>query len=229
MREREVWSKGISAGVESGSKAIGTVWAFGALAAANLGAAVYLNAEILTDDVYRSLLAGQGSGAQIDALLSVARRWEFVGYALGPLALFALIGIMALLVQLALVLLGLRLPLAQVFCAGTLAQYALLLGTLAQVLALATLPEGARTAEQLQTIPGAIGGLFSAASNLGPGLALLLERVTLFDLGWVALFTLALEERGEVPGADSATAVAAVWVLCTLAQWGFWLYLSGLS
>ena len=42
---------------------------------------------------------------------------------------------------------------------------------------------------------------------LGPGLALLLERVTLFDLGWVALFTLALEERGEVPGADSPTAV----------------------
>ncbi len=207
----------------------GTVCAFGILAVANLGVAVYLNTEVLTDEVYRGLLAGQGSGSQIETLLAVTRRWELLGYVIGPLALAGRIGIMALLVQLGLILLGLRLPFGKVFFAGIVAQFALFMGTLGQLFWLVSLPEAARTAEQLETIPGALSGLFYVGNALGPELALLLRRVTLFDLGWIVLFTLALEEPGKVSGAEAAAAVTGVWILATVSQWGVWLYLTGFS
>ena len=203
------------------------IWTFAVLAGANLAAAVYLNTRILTEDVYRALLTGQGASGQIDRLLDVTRGWELLGYALSPLTLFVRIGLVALLVQLALVILGLPPPFSRVFRAGTWAQYALLLGTVAQILRLALLAPGARTAEQLQASSGAIIGLFNVGEALGPSSVLLLERVTIFDAGWIILFTLALEESGSIRGADAATAVLSVWVLCTLAQWGFWLYLIG--
>ena len=58
------------------------------------------------------------------------------------------------------------------------------------------------------------------AVMLGDGLRLLLRQVTLFDLAWVLLFTLGLEDRDSVPRLDAGAAVLAVWILSTMTQWG---------
>jgi len=47
-----------------------------------------------------------------------------------------------------------------------------------------------------------------------------LRQVTLFDLAWVLLFTLGLEDQDSVPGLDAGAAVLAVWILSTMTQVG---------
>ncbi len=204
-------------------------WPLAVLAAANLGMAGYLNSQILTDDVYGALFAGEGSGTQVDTLVDMTRRWEVAGYFLGPLALATRIAIMTLAVQLGLILIGLRLSFGHVFRAGTWAQFAVSLGTLARLLWLVSLPKAAITADQIARVPGSLATILCSECASRPNLGLLLERVTVFDLGWIALFTLALEKPGKAPAATVAVGVVGVWVCTTLARWGFGVYLTGLS
>ena len=226
MHERS-W-QGPEAGHRLDPWRVNTVWAFGILAAANVALTFYLNSEVLTDEAYRALLAEQGSPSDAEALLAFTRRWEAIGYLLAPITLFVRIGVMALLVQLALLLLGRRTLLLRVFRAGTWAQYAFLLGTLAQLIWIATLPAGGITSAALEATPGSILGLIPSATAMDDSLRILLQRITLFDFGWILLFTLGLEDQDRVPGLDAGAAVVAVWTVSVLARWGFWLYLGGL-
>lgn len=200
-------------------------WLLSGLAAGNLLVALCLNKIVLTDRIYRSMWSNQGSSAQIEALLATMRHWETIGYLIGPLSLLARIGLTALLVQLTLLLFGPRTPLRHVFRAATWAQLPLVLGAAAQLLWLGLLPAAARTADAIQTAPFTVLGILEQVS-VGPGWELLLGRVSLFDVGWIALFALALEDARRVPLRVAGMAVSTTWVFLTLLQWAGWLYLS---
>jgi hypothetical protein len=204
-----------------------TVWIFVALAAANLVATASMNTWVLTDDVYRALLGG--ANARSDALIAMTRGWELLGYGLGPVVLFGRVAGASLLVQLVLLLLGRRLALARIFRAGLWAQTSLLAGTLAQLVLLASTPAAGRTPERLRDVPGTALTLLPDPESVGPGLTLLLERLTVFDIGWIALFVLALEHRKEAPALQSLVAVAATALLVHLVQWTGSLYLARLG
>jgi len=75
-----------------------------------------------------------------------------------------------------------------------------------------TLPTTVITPAMLAFLPQAV--------RLGDGLKLLLRQVTLFDLAWVLLLTLGLEDQDSVPGLDAGAAVLAVWILSTMTQVG---------
>jgi hypothetical protein len=204
-----------------------TVWLFVGLAAANLIATASQNTWVLTDDVYRAFLGG--ATARNEALIDMSRGWELIGYGLGPMVLFCRVAGVALLVHLILLLLGLRPGLARVFRAGLWAQLSLLVGSLAQMVLLATTPTAGRTPDLLRVLPWTAMGLFPDPGSVGPALALLLERITVFDLGWIALFGLALEHRDEAPLLQSLVAVGVTALLILVVQWTGSLYIARLG
>lgn len=210
-----------------GDRGTRTFWIFSVLMIGNIGVSLYVNSAVLTDGVYTALLSGAGSTDGVATTLAAARRWERLGYLFSPVALFLRLGWAALLTQFALVILGRRVALGRVFRAATWAALVPLLGALAQALRLSLLPPAARTEEQLRVMPGAIVSLFSMRDSFSPALLTLLEHITIFDLGWIILFALALEDARDLPGPDAVAAVTSVWTLSILAEWGFWLYLSG--
>jgi hypothetical protein len=224
MSFRRVWTRGtVRGGDERLVERPRTIWLFVTLAVANLAVTAGMNTWVLTDDVYRSLLGGPT--ARNDALITMTRGWELIGYALSPALLFARVGGAALMVQLGLLLMGRRLPLARIFRAGVWAQTSLLTGALAQLTLLASTPAAGRTAERLRDLPGNTLALTPDPGALSPGLALLLERVTVFDLGWIALFVLALEHRDDAPAVPTLVAVTATALVALLLQWTAAVYL----
>jgi hypothetical protein len=204
-----------------------SAWLFGAVAAGNLIVAVYLNTAVLTDEVYRSIWAGRGSAGQIEALLAITRHWELVGYVAGPIFLLARTGLTALLVQLSLLLIGPRAHLRHVFRAAVWAQIPLFVCTVAQALWLTLLPPAARTPDAIQ-VPLLTALSLPGAASVSPTWNLLLVRISLFDVAWVVVFALALEDRGRISGRAAGAAVAGTWLFITLFQWAGWLYLTGL-
>jgi hypothetical protein len=204
-----------------------TLWLFMALVAANLGTTASMNTWVLTDDVYRAFLGG--ATARNDALIAMSRGWELIGYALGPVVLLGRIAGAALLVQLGLLLLGRRLALARIFRAGLWAQTSLLVGSLARLVHLAATPVAGRTPARLRDAPGAALALLTDPGALSPEVVLLLERLTVFDVGWAALFVLALEHRDEAPALHCLVAVTGTALLVLLGQWAGSLYLARLG
>lgn len=199
---------------------------FLALALLQIAATLVLNRIVLNDDVLRSLFLETGRG---DDLLAATRRWEIVSYLTIPILLAIRIGTAALLVQL--ILLGLRTVPAfgRIFRAGLWAQGALILGTVIQAGWLASLPDGAIGPEILTSIPGSFGAILPALGENPSPLLQLVHRISVFDLGWMALFVLGLEERGEVPVARAAAAVVSVWMVLTLGKWAFLQYMASFA
>ncbi len=205
-----------------------TLWLFMSLALAHLLSVVSMNTWVLTDAVYLAIF-GEGLRGQAETLLATARRWELVGYVLSPASLFARIGGVALIVQLILLLMGRTVPLARIFRAGVWAQLSLLARALAQLAFLALTPPAGRTPSRLQELPGTALHLVGDMSALEPELRALLDRVTVFDLGWILLFALALENRDRAPALTCLAAVCSAWLLITLTKWGGSLYLARLG
>jgi len=201
---------------------------FVAIAVVQISSTLLLNRVVLSDDVYRTLLEASGGPAGED-LLRVARRWELLGYFASPLLLALRVVLAALLVQLT--LLGLRLtpPFSRIFRAGVWAQAALLLGTLIQTTWLATLPDGAIGTVALTMMPGSLGAILPPLAPDPTPLALLLHQTTIFDLGWIALFVLGLEEGEHIPPARAALAVISAWGVMATGKWGLLLFMTRLT
>jgi hypothetical protein len=86
-----------------------------------------------------------------------------------------------------------------------------------------------RTPKRLSEGAGTALSFVRDPEALSSGAALLLERLTVFDLGWVALFVLALEHQDDAPALKSLVAVSAAALLVLLAQWTGSLYVARLG
>jgi hypothetical protein len=201
---------------------------FVAIAVLQISSTLMLNRVVLSPEVYRSLLDASG-GPGGDDLLRTARRWELLTYFASPLLLVLRVVFAALLVQLA--LLGLRLtpPFARIFRAGIWAQAALLLGMLIQTAWLASLPDGAIGTVSPTMMPGSFGAVLPPLSPDPAPLLLLLHQTTIFDLGWIALFILGLEEGERIPPGRAAIAVLAAWGVMATGKWAFLLLIAGMA
>jgi len=201
---------------------------FAALSGATIAVAFFTNRVILTDDVYRAFLPeATGDVVEVETLLRTARRLELLGYLAAPLLLLGRITLHALLVQLVMLLQGVQAPLSRVFRSAMFAWTAVWMGTALQAGWLASLPGGAVTPALAGQMPGTLTTLFPSLHELGWPLSLLFEEITVFHLGWVALFSLALEDEGRIPPRVALVAVVTVWAATTLARWAALLYLSG--
>src|SRR5690606_15136010 len=143
----------------------------------------FTNRAILTDEVLRGLLGSPSPSAMEQAIAGI-RRWESIGYLGIPLLLLLRTVLAPLLVQLVLLLGNRRAPFGLVLRGALLGHLALWAGTVVQALWLASLPAGAIRPEVLGSAPGSIGSLLPELAA-GPELQLLLDQVTVFDLGWI--------------------------------------------
>lgn len=178
------------------------------IALAQVVASIALNRVVLSDQVLQTLLSPGGGG---EGMLRAARRWEVIGYLASPILLGIRVSFAALLLQLFLLGLGVRPPFRRIFRAGLWAQVAILVGTLIQAVWLASLPEGMLGPATLAATPGSFGSILPPLGPNPGALMQLLHRTSVFDLGWIALYTLGLEERERVPAARAAFAVLAAW------------------
>lgn len=199
---------------------------FCAIAALQICSTLLLNRVVLNDDVYRSLLMDTTGS---DELLRSARRWELLSYLATPVLLAVRIGFAALLVQLVLLGLGATPPLARIFRAGVWAQGALLLGSLIQTGWLASLPDGAIGSLALSEMPGSFSAVLPPLSGDASPLVQLIYQTSLFDLGWIALFILGLEERDHVPLGRATIAVLSAWGMIAFGKWALLFSLTSMT
>jgi len=202
---------------------------FALLAAGSIAVTLFTNRMVLTDAAYRALLPdGGGSPSQLEQTIAAMRRWESLGLLISPLVLLTRVAFHALLVQLAFLLQGTQLPFSRVFRGALWAASVTWLGSAMQAIWLASLPPGALSPEQLGAMPGGLTTLLPALNAVNDELVLLFQQITVFDLGWVMVFAVALEGGGKTSAGRSILAVTVVWLASTLSQWGILLYLSGM-
>ncbi len=196
----------------------------------NVAVAAFLNHRVLTDEVYLSLFSVNASPIQAEDHLAITRRLERWGYLLGPVGLLARVGGTSLLVQLTLLPFQLDPGFARVLRASAWAYLVLLLGTVFHAAWLFYLPSAAITPDTLEAMPGSLAGALSgflepsALEDFG-AVATLLRQVTVFDLGWIVVFVLALENRRDLPAIPALVSVLGVWAALTLSRWALFLYL----
>jgi len=202
---------------------------FALLAAGSIAVTLFTNRMVLTDAAYRALLPdGGASPSQVEQTIAAMRRWESLGLLISPLVLLARVAFHALLVQLAFLLQGTQLRFSLVFRGAIWAAWMTWLGSAMQAIWLASLPPAALSTEQLGAMPGGLTTLIPAL-NAGPdGLVLLFRQITVFDLGWILVFAVALEGAEKASAGRSLLSVTLVWLVSTLSQWGLMLYLSGM-
>ena len=204
-----------------------SVHLFALLAAGSIAVTLFTNRFVLTDAAYRALLPeGGGSPSQLEQTIAAMRRWESLGLLIAPLVLLTRVAFNALLVQLAFLLQGIQLPFSRVFRGALWAASVTWVGSAMQAVWLASLPPGALNPEMLGAMPGGLTTLLPALNTVPAGLVLLFHQITVFDLGWVLVFAVALEGSGSASAGRSLLAVTLVWMVSTLSQWGVLLYLS---
>jgi len=203
---------------------------FSFLAIGTLAVTVATNRILMSEEVFGQLLPElETPRAQVLHLLDQARRLERIAYLVSPALLFVRVGIPALLVQLTLLIFGIQKPLAGVFRGAIWAQGATWLGSVAQVVWIATLPASALTQATLARSPGSIASLLPIPLEVGPALTMLLRQVTLFDLAWITLFATAIEDGNRVRAHTAVFAVTSTWIGMVAVRWGGLLYLTGLA
>jgi hypothetical protein len=143
--------------------------------------------------------------------------------------LLARVGLSALLVQLALLLLGVQTSLSKVFRGALWAQAATWLGTAAQVVWISTLPPASISTATLEAPPGTLASFFPVQHDVSVPLTILLHQVTLFDLAWIILFATAIEDGQALRARIAFVAVGLTWLAFAAVRWAALLYLSGLA
>ncbi len=188
----------------------------------------YMNRVVLTDQVYAVLLGDAPGGAlQLEERIRLLRRWETLGVLSAPLLVLVRSTVQALLVQLAFLLQGVHARLATCFRGAIWAGWATWLGHAMQAAWLSTLPPGSITPERLGDAPGSLTTLFPALATSPSPLALLWQQLSVFDLGWILLFAVAIEHRTGAGPVRALASVGSVWVATVLARWTLLVYLSG--
>jgi len=219
----------VSSGPHEPPRRVRNVHLFALLAAGSITTTLFTNRMVLTDAAYQALLPdGGGSPSQLEQTIAAIRRWESVGLLFSPLVLLTRVGFHALLVQLAFLLQGIQLPFSRVFRGALWAACVTWLGTAMQAIWLASLPPGALSPELLGSMPGGLTTLFPTLHAASDGLVLLFQQVTVFDLGWILVFAVALETGEQAPPGRSLLTVSLVWLTSTLSKWALLLYLSGM-
>lgn len=221
---------GAEAGVPATTPGLRNWHLFLIVSLATLAVTIGTNRIVMTEEVYgRMIPAVDGSLAQVSQVLAEARRWERLAYVLTPVLLFARVGFSALLVQLALLVLGAPTPLASVFRGALWAQAASWLGSAAQLLWMSSLPASALTLATLEVPPGTVASFLPLPADGASPLGILLRQISLFDFAWITFFATAIEDGSAVRARTAFAAVGASWFAVTAVRWGALVYLTGFA
>jgi hypothetical protein len=152
-----------------------------------------------------------------------------LSYAVAPVALLIRVAFVSLLVQLTLLALRGDTPYRGIFRAALWAEVALVVGVAVQTAWVSTLPATAILQGRLGAAPGSLAAAIPLVFPRSSPFAALATQVTVFDLGWVVLFALALEDGSRLRFGPAILSVGVVWVVLTLATWLAMLFLVGIA
>jgi len=189
---------------------------------------LYLQSQIITREVYHSLLAEQLDVQRIDDLFDMYKRMYIWGYAFMPLFTWLRIVFIALLLQMPLVLRFIDIPFRTLFRIVALASILMLVMQLGRIIHLGGIPEAAITARHLAYVPLSLTNILPLADQSSPAYAFF-SHFNLFEMGWLFILYRGLVETGKVKKFDSFLVVLVMWTVILALQWALMLYFSKMS
>jgi hypothetical protein len=203
---------------------------FAALVAAS-AVLMWVNKEfVMTREVYHAILGEQLEARRIDEQFDMLKQSAQWGYVFVPLITWVRLALVALLLQLFLLLFLAEVPLGKLFRAAAWAFPAMLYGMAVRMVMLMRLDPAAITKEQLSRMPGSVADMVPSLSEPGTPLYSLLSLVSFWEALWCGILFYALRKGApKVSGLVAGAAVAGVWLVIVLFQWGITLYLTGVQ
>ncbi len=184
----------------------------------------FYQSQILTREVYHSLLQAQLDAQRIDALFDLLQRMSLWGFAAIPLIIGLRIMLVASLLQLPLVLRFIDIPFRQLFRIVAAASLLFILLEGVRLLRLSGIPAEQLTQANLNWMPLALTSLLrlevATASVQG-----FFSHFNLFEIGWLALLYFGLSRTGQLRKRDAGLVVLVMWTVVVLFQWGLTLYM----
>ncbi len=184
----------------------------------------FYQSQILTREVYHTLLQAQLDAQRIDALFDLLQRMSLWGFAAIPLIIGLRIMLVASLLQLPLVLRFIDIPFRQLFRIVAAASLLFILLEGVRLLRLSGIPAEQLTQADLNWMPLALTSLLqlemATASVQG-----FFSHFNLFEIGWLALLYIGLSQTGQLRKRDAGLVVLVMWTVVVLFQWGLTLYM----
>lgn len=186
------------------------------------------NEFVFTREVYGNLFGEQLTAARVDDFYTVNRQFLGVGYLATPFIVLLRIGVVALLLQMVLLLIGRQIRFRSVFRISTVGFFASLCGSALQSVYL--LGQEARdiTAADLSYMPGALSNLLSSAAMDTP-IYQLLSILNVYEAMWVVIVTYLLRQASDLSTTAAAATTGSVWIMLTLFRWGLAVFATGLG
>ena len=193
-----------------------------------LAISLYANERVLTPEVMAGLVR-RANGVQISASqLDQFRRQGRWAYVLLPILLAIRVGVVALVLQLASMLLTHALSYRDAYRASLWGFVATAYGSLVRLIRLDLLPPDALTQEELELVPDSLAAVLSGAPEAAPVLFASLGVLSLHDLFWVLIVTMVLTAGSRLRHRRAFTIAACAWCATALARLGGQVLMMGL-
>ncbi len=184
----------------------------------------YFQTQVLTRDVYHSLLGEQLEIERIDALFDLFKRMSVWGYATLPLVLWLRIAFVAFLLQLPLVFRFIDIRFTDLFRIVLMASLLLVLLESSRLVHLSAIASGAITKADLSWIPLSVTSMLDLAGK-SSAIQGFFSHFNLFELGWLAIIYAGLMHTGKLKKVDAGLVVLLMWTIIVVFQWGAMMYL----
>ncbi len=180
--------------------------------------------QILTRELYHTLLKEQLEVQRIDALFDLLERMSLWGFLAIPLVIGARILAVAFLLQLPLVLRFIDIPFRQLFRIVAIASLLMIVLEGIRLLIIAGIPSPQVTQADLNWIPLSLGSLLNltAASAATKGF---FSHFNGFEIGFLVLIYAGLMRTGRLKRLDAGLVVLLMWTVVILFQWGVTAYM----
>jgi hypothetical protein len=189
---------------------------------------LYSNERVLAPDVMAGVVR-RANGVQISASqldqLQRQGRWAYV---LLPMLLAVRIGVVALVLQLASMLLTHALPYRNAYRASLWGFGATAYGTLVRLIRLDLLPPDALTQAELALVPDSLAAVLPGANEAVPFVSASLGVLSLHDLFWVLIVTVALTTTPRLHHRQALAIATGTWCATALARVGGQVLMMGL-
>jgi len=183
----------------------------------------FYQTQVLTRDLYHSLLKEQLEAQRIDALFDLLKRISVWGYVTIPLFIGFRILFVAFLLQLPLVLRFIDIPFRQLFRIVAMASVLMLVFEAGRMFHLSGIAAEQISKADLNWVPLALMSLLHISSS-SASVQGFFSHFNLFELGFLLLIYRGLIQTGKLKKMDAGLVVLVMWTVIILFQWGLMMY-----
>ncbi len=166
---------------------------------------------IMTREIFYNLYGSQMEEYRIDDIIDFARKFQVWGYLATPVIIWLRIAFVSFLIQLPFALKYIEMPFKKIFRIVTIAYFVLLGSDIVRFFYLYFQPREEITLASLNFVPLSLTNLLNKEnySNLTFSF---LNRINLFEMGWMFAVYLGLVKTKKMEKIDCALITLAVWI-----------------